>query len=180
MDRKTKFSIKFKEDVVKEHLQGRLSLREISIKYGISSQYLYRLVLKYESQGGFILQSGNNIYDKSFKLACVLSVFQDKLSLSEAALKFGIPSDSTIVKWIKLYRELGEDGLSATARGRPKVMSVPKKKKKKERSSDPKTAAMEEELEYLRAENAYLKKLNALVQQEELKASRLKSKPSKN
>jgi len=58
-------------------------------------------------------------------------------------------------------------------------MSVPKKIKK-ERSTDPKIAALEDELEYLRAENAYLKKLSALIREEELKVYRSRSEPLKN
>ncbi len=179
MDRKTKFSIKFKEDLVKEYLQSTFSSSQLSDKYGISPRYLRRLVIKYEAPGGLTQQSVNNIYDQAFKLGCVMSVLNDKLSLSAAALKFGIPSDSTLFTWIKLYEELGEDGLAAKPRGRPKVMTVPKKKKR-EYSSDPKIAALEEELEYLRAENAYLKKLNALIQQEKLQPGQSKSKSSKN
>lgn len=176
--RKSKFTIQFKEDLVKEYLQGKSSSIELSVKYGISDRYLRRLATEYDAQGGFIKPISNKVYEPSFKLTCVLSVLKDKLSLTEASLKFGIPTDSTLFTWIRRYEQFGEAGL-ATKRGRPPVMPVPKKKKK-ERSSDPKIAALEDELEYLRAENAYLKKLRALIQEEELKKSKSKSKPSRN
>lgn len=179
MNRKSKFSIQFKEDLVKEYLQGSYGLKEFAAKHGISNQYLSRLILRYGALGGLHTQSKNNVYDASFKLACVFSVLKDNLSLSEVASKFGVPSDSTILNWIRRYEQFGEAGLAPKPRGRPTTMSVPKKKKK-ERSSDPKIAAMEDELEYLRAENAYLKKLSALIQEEELKKSKSKSKPSKS
>ena len=177
--RKSKFSIQFKEDVVREYRQGPYSSIELSSKYGISERYLRRLIARYETDGRLDQQSLRNTYEPSFKLVCVLSVLKDNLSLGEASLKFGVPSDSTILTWIRRYKEFGKAGLDPKPTGRPRTMAVPKKKKK-ERSSDPKIAAMEDELEYLRAENAYLKKLSALIQEEELKKSKSKSKPSKN
>ncbi|HEY0899938.1 MAG TPA: IS3 family transposase [Sphingobacteriaceae bacterium] len=161
MNRKSKFSIQFKEDLVKEYLQGSYGLKDFAAKHGISNQYLSRLILRYEALGGLHTQSKNNVYDASFKLTCVLSVLKDNLSLSEAASKFGVPSDSTLFNWIRRYEQFGEAGLAPKPRGRPTTMSVPKRKKK-ERSFDPKIAAMEDELEYLRAENAYPKKVKCL------------------
>jgi transposase-like protein len=178
-ERKSKFSIQFKEELVKEYRRGTQSAKELSEKYGISVRYLENLVQRYTAQGCLFEQPSINIYEPSFKMRCVRSVLEDKLSLREASFKFGVPTDSTILKWIRRYEQFGEAGLDLKPIGRPRTMVVPKKNKK-ERSSDPKIAAMEEELEYLRAENAYLKKLSALIQEEELKKSKSKSKPSKN
>jgi len=179
MKRKTKFSISFKEALVKEILLGTVRSTALAANHGISARYLRRLVKRYEDHGSLSHQDSNTIYDKTFKVACVLSVIKKRLSLSEAASSFGIPSDSTLVHWMKLYGEFGEEGLETTKVGRKENMSVPKNKKKKE-SSAPEGSALQEELEYLRAENAYLKKLSALIQQDESKASGLKPKLSKN
>lgn len=179
MNRKTKFSISFKEALVKELLQGTVGSTALAAKHGISARYLRRLVKRYEDHGSLSHQHSNNLYEKTFKIACVLSVIKKRLSLSEAASSFGIPTDSTIVHWMKLYAEFGEEGLETTKVGRKENMSVPKNKKKKE-SSAPEVSALQEELEYLRAENAYLKKLSALIQQEESKGSGSKPKRSKN
>lgn len=179
MNRKTKFSVSFKEALVKELLQGRIGSTALSAKHGISARYLRRLAKRYEDHGSLSHQGSNNSYEKAFKIACVLSVIKKRLSLSEATTHFGIRSDITLVHWMKLYGEFGEEGLETTKMGRQKSMSVPKKKKKKE-SSTSESSALQEELEYLRAENAYLKKLSALIQQEESKASGPKPKRSKN
>lgn len=179
MDRKTKFSLSYKEGLVKELLRGRIGSVALSAKHGISARYLRRLAKRYQDHGSLSHQHMNNSYEKAFKITCVLSVIKKRLSLSEAATHFGIPSDSTLVHWMKLYGEFGEEGLETTKVGRPKSMSIPKKKRKKE-SSASEVPALQEELEYLRAENAYLKKLSALIQQEKSKASRPKPKRSKN
>ena len=65
-----------------------------------------------------------------------------------------------LIKWHKIYRQDGIDGLKSLKRGK-KPMTVKKPKEDKEKSEFEK---LKEENEYLRAENEYLKKLNALVQ----------------
>ena len=59
-----------------------------------------------------------------------------------------------------IYRESGIDGLKLDRRGRhAKTMRKPKTPSGSEAKE-----GLEKEIEYLRAENEYLKKLNALVQ----------------
>ena len=83
----------------------------------------------------------------------------DGESIQSVALSNGI-QESMLSKWYKIYQEFGIDGLKLDRRGRP-----PKMAKKPKTSNEPKTKEeLEKELEYLRAENEYLKKLNALVQ----------------
>ena len=83
----------------------------------------------------------------------------DGESIQSVALSNGI-LESLLSKWYKIYQEFGIDGLKLDRRGRP-----PKMAKKPKTSNETKTKEeLEKELEYLRAENEYLKKLNALVQ----------------
>ena len=80
-------------------------------------------------------------------------------SIKSVAYSNGIQG-SLLSKWYKIYKESGIDGLKLDRRGRP-----PKTMKKPKTSNEQKTKQeLEKELEYLRAENEYLKKLNALVQ----------------
>ena len=83
----------------------------------------------------------------------------DGESIKSVAYSNGIKG-SLLSKWYKIYQEFGVDGLKLDRRGRPhKTMKKPKI------SNEVKTKEeLEKELEYLRAENEYLKKLNALVQ----------------
>lgn len=67
---------------------------------------------------------------------------------------------SLLSKWYKIYQKSGIDGLKLGRRGRPS-----KTMKKRKTPNEPKAKdELEKELELLRAENEYLKKLNALVQ----------------
>jgi transposase-like protein len=82
MKRKTKFSISFKESVVKELLKGSSGSIALSSKYGISGLYLRRLAKRYEDHGSLSHQQDNNSYDKTVKIAYILSVLKKRLSLS--------------------------------------------------------------------------------------------------
>ena len=98
-----------------------------------------------------------------------MKTWQDKLALiqrvmdGESMQNVSIANaieESLLSKWYKIYQESGIDGLKLDRRGRP-----PKMAKKSKTSNETKTKEeLEKELEYLRAENEYLKKLNALVQ----------------
>lgn len=75
-------------------------------------------------------------------------------------------SDTTQVKaWHRKYLELGLDGLKLDGRGRKRKMGNKPIKPSKGRSQAEEIVELRKRLEYLEAENAYLKKLAALVQQ---------------
>lgn len=87
-------------------------------------------------------------------------------SLLETAAIFGIAAPSTILQWRKIFETKGFDALQSKKKGRPSM--------KKETNKQPKQApvegspeALQAEIDRLRMENEYLKKLNALVQAKE-------------
>lgn len=87
-------------------------------------------------------------------------------SVRQTCAFFNIQSFTTLLTWRRLYNEGGAVALIHQSRGRPVSGSRPKKPL----ASEAKPLAsltpeeMQEELEYLRAENAYLKKREALIQ----------------
>ena len=85
------------------------------------------------------------------------------LSLSQTAVYFGIPSDATVGKWERIYYEEGPQGLYRDNRGRKSKMSSDKPAKKK--LSKETEEDLIAEIQRLRMENDYLKKLQALVQE---------------
>ena len=84
-------------------------------------------------------------------------MMREKLSYREAARQFEINDHNRVRYWERIYLEEGPQGLYIERRGRGSKRCPPKKLK----------AEIEEDLlaevQRLRAENAYLKKLNALV-----------------
>ena len=70
----------------------------------------------------------------------------------------------------KLYRQYGIDGLKLKKRGRKPIM--PRKDKETNKNTENKKSKYtDEEIEYILAENEYLKKLNALIQEKNQKTN---------
>ncbi|TLV02372.1 helix-turn-helix domain-containing protein [Dyadobacter luticola] len=95
------------------------------------------------------------IYTKEFKQEAVLAYRQTGLSLYECCLKYKIPSEITLLTWIRQYEQYGINGFN-NACGRPSKMI---KKTTFKRIYGPLTRLEELEREnlYLCAENEVLK-----------------------
>ena len=89
----------------------------------------------------------------------------DGESYHEIAHSLGMSNISQITTWHRKYLELGWDGLKLDGRGRKRKMGNKPVKPSKSKSQAEEVAELRKRLEYLEAENAYLKKLAALVQQ---------------
>lgn len=76
--------------------------------------------------------------------------------------------EGQLIKWHKIYLQNGMEGLQSLKRGRPKMSKKPKIEKSFDEMTDKeKIKYYQKQLEYLEAENAYLKKLRALVQKKQ-------------
>lgn len=86
---------------------------------------------------------------------------KNHLSAQETAIHFNLGSVDQATRWERIYYEEGPQVFYEKRRGRNKNMSSKPRKKKlsKENEED-----LIEEVQRLRMENAYLKKLQALVQ----------------
>jgi transposase len=106
----------------------------------------------------------NKRYTSEFKLLVVEDMINSNLDYQETITKYNIRSRTQLKRWERIYLEEGSDGLFIERRGR-KIGSnrgrPPKLDKKVEED-------LIEEVQRLRAEVAYLKKLNALVREREL------------
>ena len=89
----------------------------------------------------------------------------DGESYCEVAHSLGMSSESQVMTWHRKYLELGWDGLKLDGRGRKRKMGNKPIKPSKSKSQAKEIVELRKRLEYLEAENAYLKKLAALVQQ---------------
>jgi transposase-like protein len=92
---------------------------------------------------------------------------KNHLSYGEAMRKYGIGGKNVIRQWERIYLEEGPEGLSIERRGRGSKGRPPKLDKKVKED-------LISEVQRLRAENDYLKKLNALVTEEERQNRRRK------
>lgn len=174
MYKRTKYDYAFRLRCVQRLLKGNQSLSELSIQYGVDKSNL-RLWLAFYEQYGIVglRPRKKQFYSSSFKLKVLQAIIKEPLSLRLACVRFNIPSDSVIISWQKAYALKGMVGLIALPKGRPVIMKQPIKRKKL-KTTTPLTREQEllRENEYLKAENALLKKLQALVQKDK------KQKPS--
>ena len=158
----SKYSNEFKLKVIEYCINEHHGYRDAEKHFGVNHEHLRRWIKRYESYGIEGLVTKRKRYDGKFKQNVVEYMHQNHLSCSETALRFQIPQDYLIGKWERIYYEEGPQALYEERRGRNKHMSSKPRKKKlsKETEKD-----LIEEVQQLRMENEYLKKLNALVQE---------------
>ena len=129
-------------------------------------KYLITLIEKY---GNNILRKDKNrVYSKEFKLQAINRILINHESINSVALDIGLVSAGILHNWLSKFKENGYNVVEKKKGRKTKSMTKPKKNDK-ELSEKEKIKKLEEENLYLKAENEYLKKLRALVQERELK-----------
>ena len=157
-----KYSLEFKQKLVEYCLEGH-STQGTAKKFGMpSSTPLKEWIKKYQEHGpkGLIKQPKSS-YSGEFKQNVVEYMHSNHISATETAVHFRIQT-SVVLNWERIYYEEGPQGLYIERRGRLKNMSSKPRKKKISKENE---ADLIEEVQRLRMENEYLKKLNALVQE---------------
>ena len=145
--------------VVEEGMSANASAKILGTAY----EHVRRWVMRYEQFGPEGLLMKRRSYDGDFKLSVIKYMHEKHLSLSQTAVKFGIPNDTTVGIWERIYYEEGPQGLYRDKRGRPRKMNS--KKSKTQKINKETKEDLIAEVQRLRMENEYLKKLNALVQE---------------
>lgn len=168
----SKYSDEFKLKVVKYCIEEKHSRSGAAKEFNIpSSTIVKEWIKKYKEHGvkGLIKQQKSS-YSGEFKQNVIEYMHNNHLSLTETAIKFNLGNNNVVGKWERIYYEEGPQALYEERRGRKKNMSSKPRKKKLSKEVQEDLIA---EVQRLRMENAYLKKLQALVQE------RMKPKQSK-
>ena len=117
-----------------------------------------------------------------FRLDIIKLVIEQDVGIREVAKLHHIPH-SSVIHWLKAFRKRGLDGVKSPYK-KPQPPKIVKQKMKKKEIEVPEPTdlspqafkKLQRELAYLRAENAYLKKLEELDRQ---KRRQKKEKSSK-
>lgn len=159
----TKYNHEVRIKVVKEIDNGG-SIKGTARKFEISRKVVLVWYRRYQQAGIEGLIETNQKYSTDFKFAAVEYLLNNNVSLNQAAAALGIPSDTTLLTWKRRFLAEGVAGLKDTQKGRP-----PKMPKQPPKPSKPlsKEELYEARIRELEMENAYLKKLNALVAERE-------------
>ena len=174
----SKLSLEKKVEIVMHYLNTNDGYINTANRFGISDSIVGMLVAQYRQNGLEGLHHRNGSYSGNFKLHVLQYQQEHNLSDTKTAIYFKIPNRGTICSWRKKYLLGGYELLSRDRRGNPKNMAT----KKTNKNTEPKTELekLKEEVEWLRMENAILKKLNALIQEEEESEQETKQESSEN
>lgn len=160
-----KYSEQFKITAVKAYMNGNDGFRKVSNRYSMDCSLLRRWVAAFQVRGSAGLRANGQPYSAAFKLSVVECMHKEQLSFREVAARFGLGQSSQVGIWERQYYSGGLDALSVPTR--KKTASMPKKTPAQHEfqlpDDDSKSREqLKAELEYLRMENAYLKKLEEI------------------
>ena len=174
----TKYSEQLKLKLVKQYVAGSAGVEALARRYGVSRSILQLWIAAYEQHGRDGLRKKFSHYDARFRMAVLMHMWQKDLPYRQVAAVFDIRSPSCIAQWERRYHDGGIDALAPRPRGRRKTMTQPVPEKPTEDSAPDKRTREQllKENEYLRAEVAYLKKLDALLQAKKQGAQKKKRK----
>ncbi|MGO4282607.1 IS3 family transposase [Cupriavidus sp. RAF20_2] len=155
-------------------MDGQAGYGEIAKRHEIDSGTVRRWVAGYRLHGAASIKRKYTHYSAEFKLAVLKRMRSQRLSHREVAAWFDIRNFGAIGIWERQYDAGGIEALSSRPKGRPRKMSPPTPKAKPPKPSGDRTRTREElidELNYLRMENAYLKKRRLSSSEQEICAT---------
>ena len=162
----TKFTNDQKIEAVTRYQNGPESMRDIAKSLGTDESVVRNWIKQFQYHGLAAFEKSYTSHTAQFKMDVLNYMNENGVSSNEAAAIFKISSPALIRKWRIQLKTSGDDALFSKKKGRPSM--------KKETNKQPKQVlvegspeAFQAEIDRLRMENEYLKKLNALVQAKE-------------
>jgi len=178
-----KLSDEDKREIIRLKEEGK-SAKSIAILYGLNIDTVKRMIRSYRIHGEEALtKTSKRKFSTDLKYEVITRNLNGE-SLNSLSVEYNI-ENSSILSWLKCYEKDGYNGLIDKKKGRPPKMRKDKDKITEpviEDSTEPKGDSadkariklLEKKNRELEAEVAYLKKLNALVQERKKRESKKK------
>ena len=159
------YSTERKLEIVERYLKGDIGIKKLAQEYHVSYGDIQKWRDACQEHGVEGLSTTHGTYTGEFKVSVVEYMHNTGASIRKTAAHFNIPSFRTVSQWERIYYEQGKDALFKEQRGRTSKMG--KKRPKKPKTNIETNQDLLAEVQRLRMENEYLKKLNALSQKRE-------------
>ena len=167
----------FKLQVAQQCLHDGTSLREVARQHGLDHSLVRTWRESYRQHGVEGLRKSYTHRSAGFKLQVLETMWREGLSRRQTEALFDIRESGAIGRWADQYHSDGLTALEPKRKGCPPMTKKPSSPLPDDERSH---KELLEELAYLRAENAYLKKLDALIREQEAATRGKKPRPSKD
>jgi len=156
----SKYSREFKLITAQKCLDGKSSYT-LANELSISARQIRYWAQVFAIHGTDAFLPNSHATNAATKLQALKLMWTNDWSLTHTSAVLNQSSPGALSVWLKTYNESGFRGLQRTSMNRPKMTQSNTTKKS---DSEMTTEELKEELAYLRAENAVLKKLEELEQ----------------
>ena len=155
-----RYSLEEKLKIVKEHVEQGVPIHELKSKYGIDPANLKYFCALYKLYGDVAFEDHGTrrSYNKELKLFAIDQVLSKKKSSRKVGLELMLTDHKIVDDWVKLFKTKGPDAIKDTHSRSHYLVH-------EERLNVEANKKLLDRLEYLEAENEYLKKLYALAQE---------------
>ena len=143
--------------------------RLTSARFNILRIHVRIWVAAYDAYGeeGLRLRDKGVSIDPEIRIEAVKAVLSGQISQTQAATKFNVAGASSMAKWLKVYKEHGEEGLRSLKVGTKRVSYMAEHPElieaAEERSKEQRIHELERKVKRLELRIVYLQKLKALV-----------------
>lgn len=168
-----KYPKEFKLEVVKYYLESGMGYLRVAKHFNMpSSVTVLNWVRRYKEHGeDGLVKNPDCTYSGNFKLAVIQYMHRTHSSYIETSMHFNLGSGSVVKEWEDIYSKKGPNALERkkkykkSAKKKKKNMKFKPKKVNKKALKKKSQDELIDKIEQLEMENAYLKKLHALVQE---------------
>jgi transposase len=143
-----------KLEIVLKHLDEGVPLYELASRYKIDISNIKYYVNLYLRHGAKVFTNSNEQrdYTREMKLIAIRRHLVDGESMRNIAVDLGLKDPGSLRDWVHKYKTEGEESIQTTRSRSNYLLS-------EERQDKIEDEAVKRRLEYLEAENEYLKKL---------------------